>query len=185
MMSRNSVFHVAAVLRDMFSAEKRPWEIWPNPPFGTPDDYCRAVTGHPWPALLQIVNELNDGAIDIGFNAHVMRTELAKAQVVHRKQGSRTDLLRSDTTKLGDRGSAYLLRRLARDHPEILAQYERGEFKSARAAAITAGIVTPLTPYQIVLRQLPKLTDEERAQFRRLLDERADCVTRNVNERTT
>jgi hypothetical protein len=35
----------------------------------------------------------------------------------------------------------HLRRRLARDHPVILERYERGEFKSVRAAAIKAGIV--------------------------------------------
>ena len=34
---------------------------------------------------------------------------------------------------------AYLLRRLARDRPDILERVKSGEFKSARAAAIEAG----------------------------------------------
>jgi hypothetical protein len=46
-------------------------------------------------------------------------TELA-AMVEHRSQGTRTDLLRSNPTKLNDRGAAYLLRRLARGPREVL-----------------------------------------------------------------
>ena len=35
--------------------------------------------------------------------------------------------LRSDATKVADRGASYLLRRLARKAPDILARYEAGE----------------------------------------------------------
>lgn len=37
--------------------------------------------------------------------------------------------------------SAYLLRRIARERPDILEAYERGEYSSTRAAAKAAGIV--------------------------------------------
>jgi hypothetical protein len=43
--------------------------------------------------------------------------------------------LRSDATKVNDRGSGYLLRRLARSAPGILAAYERGEFETPTAAS--------------------------------------------------
>src|SRR5262245_35370539 len=36
----------------------------------------------------------------------------------------------------------YLVARLKRDHPDIARRYEAGEFRSARAAAIEAGIVS-------------------------------------------
>jgi hypothetical protein len=58
------------------------------------------------------------------FDFRDMQAELAKAQAKHRKQGTRTDLHPYDVRKLSDQGadggnrSAYLLRRLARDHPE-------------------------------------------------------------------
>jgi hypothetical protein len=61
-----------------------------------------------------------------------------------------------------------ILARLARDHPKILAAYERGEFKSARAAGIAAGIITPQTALAQIKKLLPKLTVEERRQL--LLD---------------
>jgi len=44
------------------------------------------------------------------------------------------------TIKRGD-NRAYQLARLGRDYPDILARYERGEFKSVRAAAKAAGIL--------------------------------------------
>lgn len=72
-----------------------------------------------------------------------MRAELAKTQAVHRGQGTRTDQHRSIGMKLQQGGNqrAYLLRRLARDHADILGRYERGEFDSVRAAALAAGLI--------------------------------------------
>jgi len=37
----------------------------------------------------------------------------------------------------------YLTARIARDNPEILEGMKRGEYRSARAAAIAAGIIDP------------------------------------------
>ncbi len=50
-----------------------------------------------------------------------------------------------------------ILARLARDCPDILTAYERGEFKSARAAGIAAGFIKPPTPLETIY----KLTDAE------------------------
>jgi hypothetical protein len=47
------------------------------------------------------------------------------------------------TFKRGTTGAAYLQARLRRDAPELADALERGEIKSARAAAIEAGIITP------------------------------------------
>jgi hypothetical protein len=45
---------------------------------------------------------------------------------------------------------AYLLRRLARDAPEVLERVKSGEIKSARAAAIEAGIIKPVPTVRLV-----------------------------------
>lgn len=50
----------------------------------------------------------------------------------------------------GSNSQAYLLRRLARDAPEILDRVKAGEFKSARAAAIEAGIIRPVPTVRLV-----------------------------------
>jgi hypothetical protein len=65
------------------------------------------------------------------------------------------------------------LRRLARDHPEILAAYEREEFPSARAAAKAAGIIKEKTPLEQIRTLLPKLSEAERAVVHKLTEERA------------
>lgn len=45
--------------------------------------------------------------------------------------------------------AAYLKARLQRDHPEIAEALDRGEFKSARAAAIEAGIIKDIPSIQL------------------------------------
>lgn len=61
----------------------------------------------------------------------------------------RQDVTTSPPPERGN-GQAYLLRRLARDAPEILDRVKAGEFKSARAAAIEAGIIRPVPTVRLV-----------------------------------
>lgn len=63
----------------------------------------------------------------------------------------RADESRGDNITSTERGTsqAYLLRRLARDAPETLDRVKAGEFKSARAAAIEAGIITSFPSLQL------------------------------------
>ncbi|CAB4155019.1 hypothetical protein UFOVP649_59 [uncultured Caudovirales phage] len=51
--------------------------------------------------------------------------------------------------KLSSRGWDRILPRLARDAPETLEKVKTGEIKSARAAAIEAGIITPFPSLQL------------------------------------
>jgi hypothetical protein len=89
-------------------------------------------------------------------------------------QQSRQKNSGSDTTTvLKKRDVTYLAVRLKRDHPEIAAAVERGEYRSMRQAAIVAGITKSLTPYQQILRLLPKLSPEERDQLAEMLREGA------------
>ena len=63
----------------------------------------------------------------------------------------RADESRADnvsSTSFGN-SQAYLLSRLARDAPETLEKVRTGEIKSARAAAIEAGIITPFPSLQL------------------------------------
>ena len=64
-----------------------------------------------------------------------------------------------------------IVRRLKRDHPEIADALACGEFKSARAAGIAAGIITPPTPLERVCKLLPKLTAAEMRQLREHIDQ--------------
>ena len=64
-----------------------------------------------------------------------------------RKDESRDDNVNST---FSGNSQAYLLRRLARDAPEILERVKTGEIKSARAAAIEAGIIKPVPTVRLV-----------------------------------
>lgn len=84
----------------------------------------------------------------------------------------------SDNVRPSSHGNsqAYLLRRLARDAPEILERVKAGEFRSARAAAIEAGIIKPVptvritTDMQAMATKLCQhLTREQRIQLIDLL----------------
>jgi hypothetical protein len=53
------------------------------------------------------------------------------------------------TLKRGSESADYIKARLHRDHHEIAAALDRGEFRSARAAAIEAGIIRPFPSLQL------------------------------------
>ena len=61
----------------------------------------------------------------------------------------------NNITAVSDRGTSqtYLIRRLKRDRPDIAERLARGEFKSARAAAIEAGIIKPDYPFTLRARE--------------------------------
>ena len=65
--------------------------------------------------------------------------------------------------------AAYIVGRLKRDRPDIYERLERGGFRSARAAGIAAGIVRVPTPFEQIVRLLPKLSDDERQALREKL----------------
>lgn len=50
----------------------------------------------------------------------------------------------SESPRSQGNSAEYIKARLRRDHPEIAEALERGEFRSARAAAIEAGIIKPV-----------------------------------------
>jgi len=65
----------------------------------------------------------------------------------------------------GGNSADYLTRKLSRDHPETFAAFARGEFRSVRAAAKSAGIVRDKTAYEQLQRLWLKVTPDERAAF--------------------
>lgn len=71
----------------------------------------------------------------------------------------------SDATSAKDRGATYLARRLKRDAPEIAAALARGEYRSARQAAIAAGIVKEPTPLKKTQLAFLKLDVASRQEF--------------------
>lgn len=174
-VTRSTAQHLRKHLKAIWDADPRPWDIWPKEqPFGTPDNYCRVVTGHTWASLLCIVSELTG---DLDLTPERMMAENARAQVETKPQGKKHDVSSLSYNDDGDddgalrqgTGSAYLLRRLARDHEDILSRYEAGEFQSVRAAAREAGIVKDVKPFDQIKKLLPKLTPTEKRKLKELL----------------
>lgn len=62
-------------------------------------------------------------------------------------------------------GAEYLLRRLKRDRPDLVHRVAVGEIRSARAAAIEAGIVKVPTGLEVLRRAWATATGVERAAF--------------------
>ena len=71
-----------------------------------------------------------------------------------------------------DRGAQYYLDRIARDAPDLLEKVKAGHIKSARQAAIQAGIVKvkPADPFKAVVRALDKLSLDRLRELRDTLD---------------
>lgn len=94
-----------------------------------------------------------------------------------RADESRVD---NGTSTRGSNSQAYLLRRIARDQPELLDQIGQGKrFKSARAAAIEAGIIKPFPSLQLKepVPTAQKLLDKQGKQWcLQLLEELSELV---------
>jgi hypothetical protein len=107
--------------------------------------------------------KLNPGKKPVPYTKAQALAKEAKAKPLakhggERKQGNNVTLVRGNKP-------GYLLARLARDRPDLLGAFERGEYPSARAAAIAAGIIKPPTPYQVLCRAWEKASGEERHRF--------------------
>jgi hypothetical protein len=107
------------------------------------------VTGHTWEWLIATIKELTgDDSLD-ELTDRKMESENAREQAENKRPGGDRRSEDYHSTKpadgrnaLGAQGSnnkQRILRRIARSRPDILDRYERGEFKSACAAAKEAG----------------------------------------------
>jgi len=61
--------------------------------------------------------------------------------------------------------SSYLAARIARDRPDILEEMKAGKYRSVRAAAIDAGIITVPTNLQNAQKAFSKLSKDDRETF--------------------
>jgi hypothetical protein len=93
-------------------------------------------------------------AADPGVKKLAKPGEIGRGRTKDRVANSHSNQLSSDSAER-------IVRRLKRDAPEIAEALGRGEFKSARAAGIAAGIIRPPTPFEQVCKLLDKLTPDE------------------------
>lgn len=106
----------------------------------------------------------------IGLKSVSDAIELARANK-ESVQGRRNDLTSTKLVEVRSSNSnANVLRRLARDHEDILAMVESGEL-TVNAAAIRAGIRKKPTPLSQLLKWWKKATAEEQAEFLKRKDE--------------
>jgi hypothetical protein len=117
----------------------KPWEVWPEgSPCGTFDAFFPLCCGRSYEQIRALIADYL-GDVDLTRKLDAAK-DRADAKV--RKQGVRTDLSEHHDNIMKSRQGTdqhYLRRRLARDHPKVLAAYERGKYPSVRAAAIAAG----------------------------------------------
>lgn len=65
-------------------------------------------------------------------------------------EGKDDNVIFSESPKSQGNSADYIKARLRRDHPEIAEALQRGEYRSARAAAIEAGIIKPVPTVRLV-----------------------------------
>jgi hypothetical protein len=156
--------------------------LWRETDAASWEDYCIRIVGKPldWCGWIiggyEVLRGVRTGPIPEGEALEVGR---AAAEVMARAnperdlpgQGARRDLglpdniRKSSLSNTGGTSAAYLAARIKRDHPEIAAAVERGEYPSMRQAALAAGIVKPPNTLRIAQRLWANMTPEERTAF--------------------
>lgn len=117
----------------------RAWKkIPPDKPYGTLDAMLRAEIGLRAQAVKRRITEA--AARAQALNGKEVRG--AKGGPVSTEESNRDVITVREGTGAGT-SAEYLTRRIARDHPEIFERMKAGEYQSARAAALDAGIVKP------------------------------------------
>jgi hypothetical protein len=168
-----SVFHATRWRRDVAEAlytsirDSEAWRLLKNmrqQPFRSFDDFCADGNGFRMRrehierrlTLAQALAQ-EDGVPELAFPGG----DRTKAD----EQASIRSLPSHGTT------AAYLVARLKRDAPEYAQRLANREFRSARAAALAAGIIKPVTPLDDLLRVWKRASEEERAAFLREIND--------------
>lgn len=92
------------------------------------------------------------------------------------KVSTKTDLY--DVKNGSGNSAAYLVRRLKRDAPDVAAQLAQGAFKSARAAAIAAGIIREKTRVEQAMAHVRRMSQQELYEFEDRLNQHLSEVKR-------
>lgn len=178
---KNGVENLIPLINLAITAKTPPWEVWPEPPCGTVDDYFFLCTGLNYNQLLTLITVYKKDH-KLARSLDVARAEeqaiTMKLGGDHTSSGlkSNRDVVTVASRNDGRGNSkAYLLRRMARESPDILKRWENGEFKSVRAAADAAGIPR-LTRTSHARSSWNQMTDDEKNEFLRYIE---DDTTQN------
>ena len=152
MLSERDWLKILGELKDHKVWEKIP----PDDPYGSLDELLK---------------------VEVGVDEDTINVEVQEAREMPLREGpgGNVKTLHVDNINMKDRptgtSKSYLLRRMARDFPEVLDQIETGEFKSTRQAAIHCGIIKVKTPLEELLTIAKKLNTEDLIRARDCLDE--------------
>jgi hypothetical protein len=86
----------------------------------------------------------------------------------HNQFTPKEELLSNNNSEKGRKcgtSARYIVERLKRDAPDVAEALARGEYPSARAAGIAAGIVKVLTKLEAAKKAYLKLSPEEKNRF--------------------
>jgi hypothetical protein len=148
-------------------------ELWRETDASSWDDYCTRIVGKPLDWCLWIIGGYEaltwrrPGPIPEG---EALAAGMVAADRMARAPSNgpaRTGRPKKGTTvvPLSKGGNDRVAARIKRDHPEIAAAVERGEYPSMRQAAIAAGIVKPPDALRDAQRAWAKMIPEERNAF--------------------
>lgn len=142
----------------------RVWEKVPDA-YGAPFSSWRAFCLAPRPFGLGVDGRMVQALLDEAANPRLRARELARNAKPLLPHGVKRQRQTEATTARVAPGTtaAYLVARLKRDRPEYVARLAAGEFPSAHAAALAAGIATPtftlrLEPYCIARQLIKRLS---------------------------
>jgi hypothetical protein len=125
--------------------EHKAWELVPPAkPYGSLDAMLRAEIGHDAEEGRRLLDHGGDRRSE-GFQ--VADSHLKKA---NQQSSESVERIKS---------------RLQRDHPKIFQAYQAGKYRSARAAAIAAGIVRVPTPLEAAQKAVSKLSAGDRRRL--------------------
>jgi hypothetical protein len=160
------------LLETIFAEEKKPWEIWPEgQPCKSPDAYFRHAADISADQLARLVEvHQPDHPLVRELRIDQARAEPRPTMAEAGAKGGRGNKAITPRKSFSPESTAGILSRLARDHPNILEQYERSEIKTAKAAGRLAGFIKKPTPYQEFLRVWKKASEQERLAIRDFLD---------------
>ena len=134
-------------------------------------DSFQSFMEHRFSMTIERINLIKAGLGILGDGQHTAATAEAEGRKLASHGGDRRSqdakaFQGSDVTTLKGRGRDYLLARLERDRPEVLAALRAGQHKSVHAAALAAGIVkapVKLSAIDKARRALSALSEDERA----------------------
>ena len=169
--AERGVDELIPLIKKVLSAATPPWEVWPEPPCKSIDAFFQLCTGRTYDQIWCMIKYYKEDN-DLSRSLDVSRAneQATTVQAGGDKKSNRiihNDIM-NDRKVIQGTGRVYLLRRIAREAPAVLAAYEQGEYKSVRAAADAAGIPR-LTQTSKLRSAWKKATVEQRAEFIKMI----------------